>query len=619
VKSRTDTELLRDYAEDGSEAAFSELVRRHLDFVYSTAVRLLKDASLAEDVCQKVFVALAQSARQVSGYTVLSGWLHRTARNLSANAIRSDVRRRAREQEAAAMNQLFAGEPDAGWKSIAPHLDAALSELSDSDRDAVLLRYFQQKSAHQMSQVLGISGQAAQKRVNRAVEHLREAFVQRGVTVGVSGLALLLTANAVRCAPIGLAAAISSGVLAGTIIRTTATIATAKVIVMTTLQKTLIVSTLALLTGAGVYETRKVAQIRERTRASQADQALARQGRLSRGEPGTIANRASNRPSPAFFSPPRAQASLTKNMSSGVPWTSTRMYSLLTNKVARLTLTQIEPYLKAKGRNATSLLAGFRTTFDPALLREAMKKYPNDPQVGFEAATRNIASPAERRQGLDLFKQNAPDNALADYLSAVGHLKAGQMEPAIQDLVASSSKSQFNDYAADRVQADEEAYLAAGYPPGEAKLLANTFLPTPHLVQVKELGLKLVDLAGVYQQSGDQGSRAAALQRAAELGQRLNDQSGPIPLATQLVGISIERAALNAMEPTAQYVNPNQTVQERLDQLVQQKGAIHLISNQADQLWPTLSDQEWVEYHNHLAASGEQAALGWLLSTYASR
>jgi RNA polymerase sigma factor (sigma-70 family) len=211
VKSRTDTELLEDYAEYDSEAAFSELVRRHLDFVYSTALRLVRDGSLAEDVCQKVFVALARSARQVSGYRFLSGWLHRTAWNLSANVIRSDVRRRAREQEAAVMNQLFADESEATWKSIAPHLDAALSGLSNSDRDAVLLRYFQQKSAHEMSQVLGISAEAAQKRVNRAVERLREGFNRSGVTIGASGLALLLAANAVQSAPTGFAAAISSG------------------------------------------------------------------------------------------------------------------------------------------------------------------------------------------------------------------------------------------------------------------------------------------------------------------------------------------------------------------------------------------------------------------------
>jgi RNA polymerase sigma factor (sigma-70 family) len=611
VSSRTDTELLRDYAEQDSECAFSELVRRNVDLVYSTALRLVRDASLAQDVSQRVFVALAQDAGQVSSRAVVSGWLYRTTRNIAANAIRSDVRRRAREQEAAIMNQLLGGETAAVWESIAPHLDATLNELSASERDVVLLRYFQRKSAHEMSQALGISVEAAQKRVNRAVERLRELFARRGITVGAGALALLLMTNAVQSAPAGLAASISTSALGGAFVHTSTSIASAKLIVMTTLQKTLIVSTLAVVIGAGFCETRRVARARNQARTSQSGQGL-HAGAFQPG-PKAVLDISSLRHSPSL------QESMAKVSSAGVPLTSTRIYALLTNKVARLTSKQIEPYLKEKGRSASSLLAGFRTTANLALLKEAMRKYPTDPQVAFEAATRNDAPATERRQWLDAFKRNAPDNALADYLSAFGHLKAGQMDQAVQDLVASSSKSQFNNYTTDRTQADEEAYLAAGYQPGEAKLLGNTFLATPELVQLKELGEKLVDLAGVYQQSGDQSSRAAALQRAAQLGQRLDDTSGPTPLATQLVGIRIERTALGAMDPTSPYEGTTQTVAARLDQLQHQKEAIHLLSNQADLIWQTLSDQDWLEYHNRLAASGEQSALGWLVSTYASR
>jgi DNA-directed RNA polymerase specialized sigma24 family protein len=115
VNSVTDQQLLGDYAERRSEAAFAELVRRHVDLVYSAAVRMVCDAHLAEDVSQAVFVALAQNARQLTDRPVLSGWLHRTAQNLAAKAVRSDVRRRAREQEAAAMNPLLSPEPEAVW------------------------------------------------------------------------------------------------------------------------------------------------------------------------------------------------------------------------------------------------------------------------------------------------------------------------------------------------------------------------------------------------------------------------------------------------------------------------------------------------------------------------
>ncbi len=213
MNSRTDQQLLRDYTERRSESAFAELVRRHVDLIYSAALRMVCDSHLAEEVTQGAFVALARSAHQLTERAVLSGWLHRTAQNIAAQTVRTDVRRRAREQEAAAMNDLFATESDGVWEHIAPHLDAALGELSEADRDALLLRYFERKSAQQMAQVLGVSDEAAQKRVSRAVERLREFFAKRGVTVGVSGLVVVISANAVQTAPVGFAQSLSATAL----------------------------------------------------------------------------------------------------------------------------------------------------------------------------------------------------------------------------------------------------------------------------------------------------------------------------------------------------------------------------------------------------------------------
>ena len=207
--------MLRDYAERRSETAFAEVVRRHVDLVYSAALRMVGDTHLAEDVTQAVFMALAQRAGQLANRPVLCGWLHLTARNLAANAVRSDVRRRMREQEAAAMNELLSAEADTLWEQIAPQLDAALGELNEADRDAVLLRYFEKKSAQEMAVILGSSAEAAQKRVSRAVERLRESFAKRNVTIGASGLIVLITVNAVQSAPAGLAVAISTAALAG--------------------------------------------------------------------------------------------------------------------------------------------------------------------------------------------------------------------------------------------------------------------------------------------------------------------------------------------------------------------------------------------------------------------
>jgi RNA polymerase sigma factor (sigma-70 family) len=238
VNSLTDQKLLRDYAERRSEAAFAELARRHVDFVYSAALRMVRDTHLAEDVTQNVFVALAQNARQLTDHPVLSGWLHRTAQNLAANAVRADVRRRAREQEAAAMNELLATEPNAAWEHVAPHLDAALGELNEGDRDALLLRYFERKSAREMAQTLGMSEDAAQKRVSRAVERLRECFAQRGIRIGANGIVVVISAHAVQAAPVGLVATISTAAaLVGTAIQTSTAFATTQAIAMTTLQK----------------------------------------------------------------------------------------------------------------------------------------------------------------------------------------------------------------------------------------------------------------------------------------------------------------------------------------------------------------------------------------------
>lgn len=271
MNNQTDSQLLCAYVERRSEPAFAELVRRHIDLVYSAALRMVCDTHLAEDVTQGVFVALAKNAGQLADRPVLSGWLHRTAQNISAQTVRTDVRRRRREQEAVAMNELLTTAPDASWDEIGPNLDAALGELSEPDRDAVLLRYFQKKSAAEIASVLGVSDEAAQKRVNRAVERLREFFAKRGIAVGAGGLVVVISTNAVQAAPVGLAAAISTAaVLTGSTIGVAT--AVTKTVAMTTLQKTIVTATIAALAGVGIFEVREAAKLRKQVETFQRQQ-----------------------------------------------------------------------------------------------------------------------------------------------------------------------------------------------------------------------------------------------------------------------------------------------------------------------------------------------------------
>ena len=259
----TDQELLSAYAQGQSQAAFGELVRRHVDLVYSAALRMVRGASQAQDVTQDVFVALGQNAARLAGHPVLSGWLHRTAQNIAAKTVRTEIRRRAREQQAATMNQPRSTHSDPIWEQIAPHLDSALGALRAADREAVLLRYFEKKSVRDIAAMIGISTDAAQKRVSRGLEQLRVILAKRGVAVGVGGLVAGLSANAVQAAPAGLALTLST--TAAVTAPASISIVTATIITMTTTKTIIGAVCIAAAIGISVYETRKSD---ERTAAS---------------------------------------------------------------------------------------------------------------------------------------------------------------------------------------------------------------------------------------------------------------------------------------------------------------------------------------------------------------
>jgi len=271
----SDLDLLGQYARKNLQDAFTEIVRRHVDLVYSAAVRQVRSAQLAEEIAQSVFTDLARNAGKLSNATggspVLTAWLYQVTRRTAIDVVRRESRRQLREQIASEMNAMNATANE--WTHIEPLLDEAMHELDETDRAAVLLRYFENKSLREVGQSLGTSDDAAQKRVSRAVDRLREFFSKRNVTVGAGGLVVLISANAVQAAPAGLVATISTAaVLAGTAVHTSTVIAATKAITMTTLQKTLIVAALTAAVGTGIFEAHQNSQLRDQVQTLQQQQ-----------------------------------------------------------------------------------------------------------------------------------------------------------------------------------------------------------------------------------------------------------------------------------------------------------------------------------------------------------
>lgn len=248
-----DIVLLRQFAQSGSDAAFAELVSRHIGFVYSSALRQVGDPYQAEEIVQAVFVILAQKAGEITDKTILTGWLFKTTRFVALTHLRTEARRRNREQEAQ-MQIESQTDSDETWKQLAPLLDEALEQLGETDRQAVLLRFFEKKSLAEVASALGTGEDAAQKRVRRAVEKLQHYFHKHGIASTTAVLAGTISTNSVHAAPVALAKSVMVVAAAKGTAASGSTLALTKgalkIMAWTKAKTAMVVTVAAIITGA---------------------------------------------------------------------------------------------------------------------------------------------------------------------------------------------------------------------------------------------------------------------------------------------------------------------------------------------------------------------------------
>lgn len=212
-----DAELLRRYAEERCEAAFAELVRRHVNLVYFAALRQMGgDPHRAQDVAQSVFIDFARKASMLAGRATLTGWLHTSTRFAAAKARRTDATWHKREQEAHTMRELLReSSSTADWEKLLPMIDDVIHELNERDREAVLLRFFEGQPFAEIGAMLKVSEDGARMRVERALDKLRTMLARRGVSSTSAALAVVFANQVGATVPVGLAASITGAALSG--------------------------------------------------------------------------------------------------------------------------------------------------------------------------------------------------------------------------------------------------------------------------------------------------------------------------------------------------------------------------------------------------------------------
>jgi len=279
------------------------------------------------------------------------------------------------------------------------------------------------------------------------------------------------------------------------------------------------------------------------------------------------------------------------------------------SNVFRISPELVQAFLARNLTNAESLLAAYNVTTNKDLLREAVRRYPNDPSV-LASVLSYDAVPEQRRELIDRFKQAVPENPLGNYLSALDYLKNQQPELALKEFAEGSGKTGLNDYSVERIQGLEEMYLSAGHSPSEAKALATIGLQMPALMQLRDLGRSMSGLETQYTAAGD----AASAQAVAKMGLGLAANvttAGAGSLVGQVLGIAAERDFLKGLDPNGQYDFLQQPVNDRLAALQDQKAAIREGTKFFDGWLTSANPSQVVSYFDRFKLYGEASAMNW--------
>ena len=285
---------------------------------------------------------------------------------------------------------------------------------------------------------------------------------------------------------------------------------------------------------------------------------------------------------------------------------------ILNGELNVLTIAQLQGYLSKNGRSSGSLVTASRLTHDLTLAREAASRFPNDPAAHLELALHSDDL-VEKQRAIEALKATEPLNALGPYLAAEAAFTKGDADAAVRNLVEAAQRLAITDHTLDLLRSAEEAYLAAGYKPLEARAAAVMGVRMAETDHLQALGLQMSSLMESYATGGDVASAQVTADMGVALGRQIQESMGH-SVVGEVIGVDVESRFLKGMDPMAVLNGDGLTVQQRLDELAAKKDLIKSIMRGVDPTDPALSPQVLTQYLALAQSQGEVQAQQWLLS-----